>query len=191
MIRQLGLDALIARQRSRERDWVVAMIAQRLLAPSSKLGTTREGHTPTLAEEWGVEDASENDLYAAMDWRLARKERIEKQLAARHLVEGGWVLYEVMSSASAGRTCPRAQWGHNRDEDKLPIIVSGVMTEGEGRPLAVEVDAGNTGRVRSSRKRSWTGFMCCAPASPPRTSRPKTRCADTSAGRKSSAPFAA
>lgn len=38
------------------------------------------------------------------------------------------------------------QFGHNRDGEKgLPIIVYGVMTDGEGRPVAVEVYAGNTG----------------------------------------------
>ena len=146
MIRKLGLDAVIASQRSRGRDLVVAMIAQRLIAPASKLGTTREWHTTTLAEESGVEDATENDLYAAMDWLLERKERIEKKLAGRHRVEGGLVLYDVTSSSYEGRTCPLAQFGHNRDgEKRLPIIVYGVMTDGEGRPVAVEVYAGNTG----------------------------------------------
>jgi hypothetical protein len=131
MIRRLGLDSVIASQRSRERDLVVAMIAQRLIAPTSKLGTTREWHTTSLAEELGVEDATENDLYAAMDWLLARKERIEKKLAKRHLVEGSLVLYDVTSSSYEGRTCPLAQLGHNRDGEKgLPIIVYGVMTDG-------------------------------------------------------------
>lgn len=146
MIRKLGLDSVLASQRSRERDLVVAMIAQRLIAPASKLGTTREWHTTTLAEELGVEDATEDDLYQAMDWLLARKERIEKKLAGRHLQEGGLVLYDVTSSSYEGRTCPLVQFGHNRDGEKgLPIIVYGVMTDGEGRPVAVEVYAGNTG----------------------------------------------
>jgi transposase len=146
MIRKLGLDSVIASQRSRERDLVVAMIVQRLIAPASKLGTTREWHTTTLAEELGVEEATADDLYAAMDWLLERKERIEKKLAGRHLEEGGLVLYDVTSSSYEGRTCPLAQFGHNRDGEKgLPVIVYGVMTDGEGRPVAVEVYAGNTG----------------------------------------------
>jgi transposase len=146
LIRKLGLDSMIASRRSRERDLVVAMIVQRLIAPASKLGTTREWHTTTLAEELGVEDASENDLYAALDWLRARKERIEKKLAQRHLKEGGLVLYDVTSSSYEGRKCPLAQFGHNRDGEKgLPSIVYGVMTDGEGRPVAVEVYAGNTG----------------------------------------------
>ena len=97
MMGRLGLDSLIASQRCRERDLVVGMIVQRLLSPCSKLATTRAWHATTLAEELGVAEASEDDLYQAMDWRLARQERIEKKLAARHLQEGGMVLYDVSS----------------------------------------------------------------------------------------------
>jgi hypothetical protein len=146
MIGRLGLDALIASQRCRERDLVVGMIVQRLISPCSKLATPRQWQSTTLAEELGVGEATEDDLYQAMDWLRARQERIEKKLAARHLREGGLVLYDVTSSSYEGRTCPLAQFGHNRDGDKsLPSIVYGVMTNGEGCPVAVEVYAGNTG----------------------------------------------
>jgi transposase len=146
MIGRLELDRLISAQSCRERDLVLAMIVQRLIAPCSKLATTREWHTTTLAEELGVAEATENDLYEAMDWLLERQERIEKKLAAGHLSEGGLVLYDVSSSFYEGRTCPLAQFGHDRDgKNGLPIIVYGVMTNGEGCPVAVSVYAGNTG----------------------------------------------
>jgi transposase/ribosomal protein L35 len=145
-MRKLGLDSLIASKRCRERDLVMAMIAARLLHPCSKLATTREWHTTTLAEELSVADATENDLYQAMDWLLERQPRIEKKLAARHLSEDCLVLYDVSSSYYEGHTCPLAHYGHDRDGKKgLPIIVYGVMTDGEGRPIAVEVYPGNTG----------------------------------------------
>lgn len=146
MLARLELDRLIAAKRCRERDLVIAMIVQRLLDPCSKLATTREWHSTTLAEELGVAEATENDLYAAMDWLLERQEGIEKKLAARHLREDGLVLYDVSSSFYEGRTCPLAQFGHDRDgKNGLPIIVYGVMTNGEGCPVAVSVYAGNTG----------------------------------------------
>jgi transposase len=146
MIRKLELERLICSQRCRERDLVVAMIVQRLIAPVSKLATTRLWHTTTLAEELGVAEASEDDLYGAMDWLGERQERIEKKLAARHLREGGLVLYDVSSSFYEGHTCPLAKFGHDRDGKKsLPIIVYGVMTNGEGCPVAVSIYAGNTG----------------------------------------------
>jgi len=146
MLRQLHLETVISAPRCRERDLVVALIIQRLIDPCSKLATTRAWHATTLAEDLGVGEATEDELYAAMDWLRERQERIEKKLAARHLAEGGLVLYDVTSSSYEGRTCPLAHFGHNRDGDKqLPIIVYGVMTDGEGRPVAVEVYPGNTG----------------------------------------------
>jgi transposase len=146
MIGRLKLDHLISAERCRERDLVVAMIAQRLIDSCSKLATTRQWHTTTLAEELGVAEATENDLYEAMDWLSDRQERIEKKLAARHLVESGLVLYDLSSSFYEGRTCPLAQFGHDRDGKKgLPIIVYGVMTNGQGCPVAVSVYPGNTG----------------------------------------------
>jgi len=89
---------------------------------------------------------TEDELYAAMDWLRERQERIEKKLAARHLREGSLVLYDVSSSYYEGRHCPLAQYGHDRDGQKgLPIIVYGLLTDPEGRPLAVQVYPGNTG----------------------------------------------
>jgi len=142
-IKKLGLDDLIASRRSRERDLVVAMIAERLLHPCSKLATTRLWHATTLAQELRVADADEDDLYRAMDWVLARQDRIEKKLAARHLSEGCFVFYDVTSSYYEGRSCSLARYGHDRDGKRgRPIIVYGLMTDGEGRPVAVEAYPG-------------------------------------------------
>jgi len=145
-IKKLGLDTIISSRRCRERDLVLALIAERLLYPCSKLATTRLWHTTTLAEELDVGDASEDELYAAMDWLLVRQRRIEKKLAARHLEEGAQVLYDVTSSYYEGVTCPLARLGHDRDGKKWKqIVVYGVMTDKEGRPIGVEVYPGNTG----------------------------------------------
>jgi transposase len=145
-IKRLGLDSIIFSKRCRERDLVVAMIAERLIHPCSKLATTRFWHSTTLAEELSVADADEDDLYEAMDWLLERQGGIEKKLAARHLLEGSLVLYDVTSSYYEGRTCPLARFGHNRDSKKGKlIIVYGLLTDEAGRPVAVEVYPGNTG----------------------------------------------
>jgi len=145
-IRQLGLEVVIASKPSRQRDLVVAMIAERLIEPCSKLATTRLWNTSTLGEELAVADADEDELYAALDWLLARQSRIEQKLAERHLGEASLVLYDVTSSYYEGHFCPLARFGHNRDKKKdRPIIVYGVLTDGEGRPIAVEVYAGDTG----------------------------------------------
>lgn len=145
-VRRLGLDRLIASKRCRERDLVVAMIVERLLEGGSKLANTRHWHTTTLAAELSVEDADADEVYAAMDWLLKRQGRIEKKLAEHHLSDGEQVLYDVTSSYYEGRTCPLARYGHNRDRKKgKPIIVYGLVTDAEGRPVAVEVYPGDTG----------------------------------------------
>lgn len=145
-IAKLGLDQMIASKRSRERDLVVAMIAGRLIAPHSKLASTRVWKMTTLSEQLDLGEVDVDELYDALDWLLERKPHIEKKLAARHLVEGGHALYDVSSSYYYGHACQLARRGHNRDKKKdLPIIVYGVMTDANGCPVAAEVYAGNTG----------------------------------------------
>ena len=122
------------------------MIAERLLHGCSKLASTRLWHSTTLAEELSVQDADVDELYEAMDWLLDGQARIEKKLAARHLSEGAQVFYDVSSSYYEGRTCPLARHGHNRDRKKGRLIIAcGVLTDRDGRPVAVQVYPGNTG----------------------------------------------
>jgi hypothetical protein len=145
MIRRLGLEDLIASHPSRQRDLVTAMIAERLLLPCSKLATTRHWQATTLAEELHVEDADEDELDAAMDWLLGRQKAIEAKLARRHLAEGVLVLDDV-SSYYEGEKCPLARDGHDRDgKTGRPILVYGVLTDADGRPVAVQVYPGDPG----------------------------------------------
>jgi len=147
LIRRLGVDRLISSTPSRERDLIVALLAARILYPSSKLATARLLSTCTLAEELGLGDETDVDeLYGALDWLLARQGRIEKKLARRHLGTSSRALYEVSSSFYYGRHCPLAALGHDRDGKRhTPIIVYGLLTDREGRPVAVSVYPGNTG----------------------------------------------
>lgn len=148
-LRRLELETLIARQPSRSRDLVVALIVTRLLNPRSKLATARglgaETLDSSLGEELGVETAGAEELYEAMDWLLARQPRLEAALARRHLGEGTLVLYDATSVAYEGQTCPLAQWGHPRDGQRGKLqIVFGLMCNAAGCPVAVEVFDGNT-----------------------------------------------
>ncbi len=146
MIAKLGLDTLIASKRCRERDLVLAMIVERLIHPRSKLANTRHWNDTTLAEELSVANVDVDEVYAALDWLLGRQKHLEKKLAARYLKEDGLVLYDVSSSFYEGQTCPLAQRGHDRDGQKgLPIIVYGMMADGRGCPVSVQVYPGNTG----------------------------------------------
>ncbi len=143
MARRLGLARLLDRKPSRQRDLCLAMVCQRVLAPGSKLQTSRALGQSTLAGELGVEGADEDELYAALDWLVARQERIEDRLAARHLKDGELVLYDVSSSYFEGRKCPLAKLGYSRDRRRgTPQIIYGLLCDKPGRPLAVEVFSG-------------------------------------------------
>ena len=147
MMRQLKLDQLLPDEPQRAR--VLALIAQRVLQPASKLATARalrsETAHSTLGEELGVAAVDEDELYEALDWLLPQQPAIEAALAHRHLGEGTLVLYDVSSTYFEGHCCPLARYGHSRDERRgNPQIVFGVLADGEGCPVAVEVFEGNT-----------------------------------------------
>jgi transposase len=142
---RLGFEELLASRCSPQRDLVCAMVAARILAPHTKLATTRWWATTTLASDLGVADADEDDLYAAMDWLLDRQAAIEQRLARRHLQPGSLVLYDLTSSYFEGTRCPLARLGHNRDGKKGKLQVNyGLTTDRRGCPVAVSVFAGNT-----------------------------------------------
>jgi len=143
-MQRLGFASLLASKPSRERELVLAMVAARIVAPSPKLATTRWWHTTTLASDFGVANANEDDLYAAMDWLRERQDAIQKKLAARHLSAGALVLYDLSSSYFEGSCCPLARLGYSRDGRKGTLQVNyGLLTDARGCPLAVSVHEGN------------------------------------------------
>ena len=149
-MQRLGFESLIASRASADRDRVCAMVAARVLCPHTKLATTRWWHTTTLAQEYAVEAADENELYAAMDWLLERQGAIERKLAARHLKEGALALYDLSSSYFEGTHCPLAKLGHDRDGKKHKLQVNyGLLTSQAGCPVAVSVYEGNTGDAKT------------------------------------------
>ena len=142
--RRLGLPRLLDRSPSKNRDLALAMICQRVLSPGSKLATARALQQSTLGAELGVEDADQDDLYAAMDWLLERQEGIESRLAKRHLKDGTLVLYDVSSSYFEGRSCPLAALGYSRDGKRGTLqLTYGLLCDSEGHPVATEAFAGN------------------------------------------------
>ena len=143
-MQRLDFAALLGSKPSPERERVLAMVAARIVAPSPKLATTRWWHSTTLAEDFGVADANEDDLYAAMDWLLARQGAIQNKLSRRHLHDGGLVLYDLSSSYFEGTTCPLAKLGYSRDGKKGLLQVNyGLLTDARGCPVAVSVHEGN------------------------------------------------
>ncbi len=148
MLKKSGLLLAIDRKPSRERDIVVAMIADRLLHGDSKLATARhcqrETAATTLGELLSLEDLDEHECYRAMDWLLERQEAIQKKRAKKHLADGGPVLFDLSSSYFEGHTCPLAKHGYSRDKrSDLPQVNYGMYCNAGGVPIGVEVLAGN------------------------------------------------
>jgi len=149
-MRRLALPKLLGSRACRERDLVLAMVASRILAPHTKLATTRWWHTTTLAQTFGVVEANEDDLYEAMDWLLDRQDTIQKKLAVRHLSAGSMVLYDLSSSYFEGSCCPLAKLGYNRDGKRGLLQVNyGLLTDARGCPVAVSVYEGNVADAKT------------------------------------------
>lgn len=139
-IKRLGIERLLASRPSKERSLVAALIAYRVLNPASKLATTRAWRATTLPDELGVSEASEDDVYSAMDWLVARKDRIEGKLAKRHLKDEARVRFDVSSSYVEGEHCDLAEYGHNRDGKRGKKQINwGLLTDDDGRPVALSV----------------------------------------------------
>jgi hypothetical protein len=144
MAASLGFPALLGPP-CRERDLALALIVQRVVAPASKLATSRAWSDTTLGPDLDVAGASTDEVYAAMDWLVERQNEIEAALAKGHLAPGGLVLYDLSSSYVEGRHCELAARGYSRDGKRGKAQIEyGLVTDIEGRPVAIEVFAGNT-----------------------------------------------
>ena len=144
MASRLGLKNLLGPD-CLERDLAYGLIIARAVAPASKLATTRWWADTTLGADLGIDGASTDEVYAAMDWLLSRQDAIEKKLAARHLEAGGLALFDLSSAWLEGHSCPLGAFGHSRDGKKnREQIEFGMVTSRAGIPVAVRVFAGNT-----------------------------------------------
>lgn len=148
MMKKLGLRSLLPARGDKERrlrEVALAMVAARVIEPGSKLQTQSTWSSSSLASSFGVQDATVDEMYAAMDWLLSKQTVIERGLAKRHLSEGGHALFDLTSTWYEGKTCPLAARGYSRDGRKGTLQVNfGLLTDPVGRPVAVSVFEGNT-----------------------------------------------
>jgi hypothetical protein len=146
---KLGLPALLG-PACPQRDLALALVISRVLAPASKLSTLAWWSDTTLGADLGVAQVSDDEVYAAMDWLGARQDAIEAELARRHLAPevnaARMALFDLSSSWLEGTHCPLAARGWSRDGKKAKLQIEyGLLTDPEGRPVAVRVLPGNTG----------------------------------------------
>jgi hypothetical protein len=143
----LGLPGLLG-PAGQHRDLALALVISRVVRPGSKLSTLGWWSDTTLGEDLDVAGAGTDEVYAAMDWLTARQDRIEAGLARRHLTgrDGPpMAMFDLSSSWVQGRCCPLAARGYSRDRRKGALQIEyGLLTDREGRPVAVRVFPGNT-----------------------------------------------
>jgi len=149
MAARLGLPGLLG-PAGPARDLALALIISRVAAPASKLSTLAWWADVTLGADLGVADASTDDIYAAMDWLAGQQDGIEAKLARRHLGPepnpARMALFDLSSSWLEGSCCPLAARGYSRDGKKGKLQIEyGLLTDPDGRPVAVRVFPGNTG----------------------------------------------
>ena len=148
MARTLGLPALLG-PAGRHRDLALALIISRVAHPGSKLSTLAWWDDVTLGADLGIAGATTDEAYAAMDWLEARQDAIERKLARRHLAPAAnprrMALFDLSSSWLEGSHCPLGTRGYSRDGKKGNVQIEyGLLTDPEGRPVAVRVFEGNT-----------------------------------------------
>jgi hypothetical protein len=149
MATKLGVKKLLGPE-CRERDLAYALVLSRVLRPTSKLSTLGWWNDTTLGTDLGIAQASTDEVYAAMDWLGARQDTIEKTLAGRHFRTGGIAMFDLSSSWVEGRCCELAAFGYSRDKKRgVRQIEYGLLTDGQGRPVAIRVFPGNTSDTKS------------------------------------------
>jgi hypothetical protein len=148
MAGKLGLPRLLG-PACPQRDLALALIVSRVVRPGSKLSTLTWWGDTTLGTDLGVDGATTDEVYAAMDWLQGRQDAIEARLARRHLAPAAnpqrMALFDLSSSWLEGTHCPLGERGHSRDGKKGKVQIEyGLLTDPEGRPVAVRVFEGNT-----------------------------------------------
>ena len=133
----------------RARDIAYALILARVVHPRPKLATTTWWADTTLASDLGLVGIGTDEVYAAMDWLHGRQGAIEVQLAKRHLGTDanpqGLAYFDLSSSWVEGSKNELAARGYSRDKKHgVAQIEYGLLTDKDGRPIAIEVFKGNT-----------------------------------------------
>ena len=136
MARKLGMPALLG-PAGRQRDLALALIISRVAHPGSKLSTLAWWGDATLGPDLGIEDATTDEAYAAMDWLQARQDAIETKLARRHLAPAAnpqrMALFDLSSSWLEGTHCPLGARGYSRDGKKGNVQIEyGLLTDPAG-----------------------------------------------------------
>jgi len=145
LARRIGLvDALGHDRQGKLALW---QVIARVMEQGSRLSAVRLAGDHAVCDLLGLDKFHEEHLYANLAWLAQKQARIEQALARSLYPDKPpeVFLYDVTSSYLEGEHNALGAWGYNRDgkRGKLQIVI-GLLCDGQGRPLAIEVFAGNT-----------------------------------------------
>jgi transposase len=147
LAREIGLVQAVGEQ-SRSQRLALFLIFARLAHQGSRLSAVRWSEDHAVKEILQVGSFDEDDLYAALEDLQQRQASIEAALAPKAVAPSARAiyLYDVTSVYFEGLENELADFGYNRDGKKgKKQLVAGLLTDGKGEPISIELYRGNTG----------------------------------------------
>ncbi len=147
LAREIGLVQAVGEQ-TRAQRLALFLIYARLAHQGSRLSAARWSEDHAVKEILQVGAFDEDDLYAALEDLQQRQESIEAALAPKAAAAPtrAIYLYDVTSVYFEGLENELADFGYNRDGKKgKKQLVAGLLTDGDGEPISIELYHGNTG----------------------------------------------
>jgi transposase len=144
--RELGLVGAVG-ETTRLQRLALYLVYARVGHQGSRMSAARWSEDHAVREILRVGSFDEDDLYAALEYLAEHQERIEMALAPRLEKPGppAVFLYDVTSVYFEGQDNELAEFGYNRDGKKgKKQMVAGLLTDGQGDPLAIQLYPGNT-----------------------------------------------
>lgn len=145
----LGIIKEITKLEERFHFPLLCMILDRVVQPlpHSKLALWESLPGSALARVVapGGAEVQLHEVYQSLEALHGLQKEIQQSLYDTRETVDSMYLYDITSSYFEGDSCPLACFGYNRDGKKGKVqIVIGLLTDSEGRPLAIEVFTGNT-----------------------------------------------
>jgi hypothetical protein len=143
LARELGIVHAVG-EATRTQRLALYLIYARLAFQGSRLSAARASEDHAVREILRVGAFDEDDLYAALEYLAAHQRTIEQALAPQ-AAPGAVFLYDVTSVYFEGEHNELAAFGYNRDGKRgKQQMVAGLLTDGAGEPLSIQLYAGNT-----------------------------------------------
>lgn len=144
LARRFGLVKALGNSEEAKRSLWLVIAA--VIGSVSRLSATRLAQSHAACDIVGLDSFCEDDLYQALDWLHDHQVKIEDRLFKnRYHQKPDLYLYDVTSSYLEGNENELGEYGYDRDKKRgKKIIVIGLLTDAEGRPVSSEVFPGNT-----------------------------------------------